>query len=138
MVFRIVLLWAERQAYALWEARLLAIIAGGVFLGSLLCGVVHLVWGRSPAGGEAQSWTLLVGIVLLIVAIVILAVANLRHPELSLAAVLGWADSTSDVQPREDLPEEDASAADGSDVNWAKSLSPSVVRLILKPEFATR
>lgn len=74
---------------ALRQARFLASFAAGLLGVSLVAGVVYLLWGRAKVGGEHSSWSLLVSIVALIAGLVVLAVANLRHPDVDLLAVAG-------------------------------------------------
>lgn len=81
--------------------RRLALIAAGVLLVSIIAGLIYLVWSRgqlarSPAdrktGAEQQAYSLLISIVCLIIAAVIFGTANLLHPDLSLAAIVGLAE----------------------------------------------
>lgn len=76
-------------AKGLSEARGIATVAAGLLGVSLLAGVIYLLWGRVNVGGEQSSWSLLVSIVALIAGLVVLAVANLRHPDIGLLAIAG-------------------------------------------------
>ncbi len=84
----------ESLRYALREARIIAIVAASLLGISLLAGLIHLIWGRKRSavqrqGQEGGSWALLVSVVLLIASVVVLAVSNLRRPEINLLAIVG-------------------------------------------------
>lgn len=77
-------------------ARLLAYVAAGLFVFSLISGA--LAWlglGRSREG-ENSSWTALAGAVTLIAALIVLGVALLRSPQLDLLAAIGLRQPAAD------------------------------------------
>ncbi len=74
---------------AVSETRVLAVI-GGVVLGvALLAGIVHLLTRPSRSVVGKESWALLVATVALIAGVVVLAVGNLRHPEVAWSEIVG-------------------------------------------------
>ncbi len=102
------------------EARVVAVVATVLLAFALFCGLAS--WLRRGPGkqGDANSWTFLLAIVLLIAGAVVFAVAALRSPGFDLLVTLG-------VRPLE----RDAAAADSvADlpvipvVEWAKELTP--------------
>ena len=76
-------------ARGLREARGIATVAAGLLAVSLLAGVIYLLWGRAKKSAEHSSWSLLVSVVTLIAGLVVLATANLRHPDIGLLAITG-------------------------------------------------
>lgn len=113
----------EQLVAALFQARILASVAGGLLAISLLAGLVYLIWGR-VSRGEQNSWALLVSIVTLLSAVVVLAVANLRSPEVNLLTIIG-------LQPLSTAVADDASAGPAKPLeptalptDWATQLLP--------------
>ncbi len=104
------------------EARWTAAIAAVVLALGLIAGLVYLIAGARPVGGEQTSWALLASMTLLIAAAVIFAVASLRAPEINPLAIVGLADvkaaqddlSSPGKNPEEQTPQ----------VDWAAQLAP--------------
>jgi hypothetical protein len=116
-------------AKGLREARSIATAAAGFLAVSLLAGVIYLLWGRVNAGGEQSSWSLLLSIVTLIAGLVVLAVANLRHPDIGLLAIAGL----REPRPAAEEVDEPGGRKEGTGdkgqemevkVDWASALLP--------------
>lgn len=116
---------------SLASARKLAMIAGGVFLASLIALGIYWMWGRSSvpatkearrAGAEQQSYSLLVGVVCAIIAAVIFGTANLLHPDLSIPAILGLAEARVKAPKKAE-----AKSAELPPLNWNELLKVSGV-----------
>ena len=112
----------QRLAGLLSEARWTAGIAGVVLGLGLLAGLVYLVAGARPVGGEQTSWALLASMTLLIAAAVIFAVASLRAPEINPLAIVGLAkvDATDDEPSSPGKPDGEQTPQ----VDWATQLAP--------------
>lgn len=113
---------------ALGEARIVALVAAGLFGVSLLAGLIHLVWGRrrmaaQRQGQEGGSWALLVSVVLLIASVVVLAVANLRRPEINLLAIMGLREPELE-QPEESVTKKNEPKEQKAQVVWKEQLLP--------------
>ncbi|MCE9527965.1 MAG: hypothetical protein K8R36_18140 [Planctomycetales bacterium] len=119
----------ESLLAALREARIIAMVAGGLLGISLLAGLIHLIFGRGRKQAKAQrqgqeggSWALLVSVVLLISSVVVLAVANLRRPEINLLAIVGLS------EPELEKPDKPAGmndeAKEQKTVDWKEQLLP--------------
>ncbi|HUE73626.1 MAG TPA: VWA domain-containing protein [Pirellulaceae bacterium] len=114
-------------AKGLAEARGIATVAAGLLGVSLLAGVIYLLWGRVNVGGEQSSWSLLVSIVALIAGLVVLAVANLRHPDIGLLAIAGIREARlADEQESgvRDQESEEKQEQDEIVVKWNEALLP--------------
>ena len=119
-------------AEALRQARAISVVALGLLCVSLASGVVYLLWGRTKVGVEHSSWSLLVSMVTLIAGLVVLAVANLRHPDVDLLAVAGIrearveeSEETGDRNQESGVrSQESADRQEKSPVNWAEQLLP--------------
>jgi len=115
----------EEHGNQLSEARTMAMIAGGVLLMSILFGFIHLLTGRKASGPEKTAWALLVCLFSLIVAVVLLAVANLRNPDIEFLAMIGLSDgqfTEDDNGPSPDpQPEEDS--LEPIDIDWTEALA---------------
>ena len=111
-------------AQALEESRNVALIAAGLLGVSLLSGLVYLVWGRAAGAGEHSSWSLLVSMVTLIAGLVVLAVVNLRHPDVSLLAIAGLQEARLPTQENSPEDAEDEDAAKDPTVKWDEQLLP--------------
>lgn len=109
-------------------ARRLAMIAGGVLLVAVIAGLIYLLQGRGSgvrtkealrAGAEQQSYSLLVSIVCLIISMVIFGTANLLHPEIGFAEIVGLAEpKAAKVETTEEKP------LDLPPIDWTASLLP--------------
>ena len=117
----------ESLRYALGEARIIAIGAAGLLGISLLAGLIHLIWGRRQSttqqGQEGGSWALLVSVVLLIASVVVLAVANLRRPEVNLLAIVGLREPELE-KPAEPTTKKDEGNDQKTKVDWKEQLTP--------------
>ena len=118
----------ESLRLALREARIIAIVAAGLLGISLLAGLIHLIWGRRRAvpqrqGQEGGSWALLVSVVLLIASVVVLAVANLRRPEINLLAIVGLREPEVE-EPDELATKKDEAKEKTAKVDWKEQLLP--------------
>ncbi len=109
-------------------ARRLAMTAGGVLLAAAIAGLIYLFMGRSStvrtkealrAGAEQQSYSLLVSVVCLIIAAVIFGTANLLHPEIGVAAILG----ISKPEARS-TANEDEKPVELPPIDWTAALLP--------------
>lgn len=81
---------AEQQFQkSLRQARITALVAGGFAFVAVFLGLVYFFVRRPHVSTDETSWTLLGSMVTLIVAVVVLAVANLQHPDVELLAMLG-------------------------------------------------
>ncbi|MBC7854395.1 MAG: VWA domain-containing protein, partial [Pirellulaceae bacterium] len=110
------------------EARIIAIVAAGLLGISLLAGLVHLIWGRKRSAVQRQqqeggSWALLVSVVLLITSVVVLAVANLRRPEINLLAIVGLREPELE-EPEEPATKRDEAKEKTAKVDWQEQLLP--------------
>ncbi|MCA9220769.1 MAG: VWA domain-containing protein [Planctomycetales bacterium] len=83
---------SEEQQAAFATSRVLAAIAGVLLLISITAGLAHLFVGNLFRGFEGQSYAVLFGLVMLLGAVVVFAVANLRSPETSALALVGLAE----------------------------------------------
>jgi hypothetical protein len=111
-------------AAALRQARGIALVAAGLLAASLLSGMVYLVWGRASTSGEQSSWSLLASMVSLIAGLVVLAVANLRHPDVGLLAIVGLKEPAPADAKRDDSSAREDEATSDPQVDWAQQLLP--------------
>ncbi len=109
---------------ALRQARGVAAVALGLFGVALVAWLVYLLWGRMKSGGEHSSWSLLVSMVALIAGLVVLAVANLRHPDVDLLAIAGLREARlAESEQPADADTKEAKAEE-IQVKWAEQLLP--------------
>ena len=106
---------------ALRQARMVATIAASLLGISLVAGAVYLLFGRRPQSGDRQSYSLLVSTVALIAGLVVLAVANLRHPDLDLLEIAGLREAKL-ATPQDENAEE--APAEEPQIDWAQQLFP--------------
>src|SRR5690606_25270756 len=102
------------------------LIAAGVLALALLAGVVHWLTFRPTRGAVQDSWAQLVAMVALIVAVVLVAVANLRSPEVPWRVLVGLQTPTSsdlEAEPTVTQPT-DESLAVAPTIEWATELLP--------------
>jgi len=107
---------ASRQqvAASLEEVRILLVIVAGLVTAALVLVAVYFYYaGR--ARGEAHSWTLFAGVVLLMVALVTAATANLRNGDITLTQVLGWELPTTSKDHTPVVAEEDTGSETGDE-----------------------
>ena len=81
----------------------------------------YFIRARKNNSGEAASWSLLVGAVLAIAAVVVVGVGNLRHPALSFTDSLGL--TSPDLTPVSNNPES-VENDNTPNVDWPSALSP--------------
>ncbi len=120
----------ERLRDSLAHSRQLALVAAAVLAVSVLAGLTYFLGSlrrpkpaataRTPTG-EAQSWLLLVGVVLLIAAAIIFATARLRVTEIGLRELVGLAEPK--LAPAEDTPLTESQPTQPQ-VDWAAQLLP--------------
>lgn len=120
---------------ALTEVRSFWKIAIGLFVFSLLAFVLHLVLGNFVRTAEGESWALLVSIFALIVAVVLVAVSNLRQPDYGPLVAFGFReqatpstpDDTSDENSTKSPSDTDAMQPElePTEIDWAKQLEPA-------------
>lgn len=116
---------SAEQKLDLRGARITAIIAVVIFAIGLLAFTVSMFTGIRQTDNDG-SWTVLVGMVAMIAAVVVLAVANLRYPQVPLAATLGLQDVSTAVVSVAPSPLE-ASAPPSNEpvpVDWSEVISP--------------
>ncbi|MCO6456296.1 MAG: VWA domain-containing protein [Pirellulaceae bacterium] len=114
----------QQRDASLRQSRLLAGIAGGVLLVSLLAGLVFLISRQFSATAEGPSWALLVSIVTVLAAVVILAVASLRTPDVGLLALWGLRDPAPAESPEQVTAGAPVEDAEQPPVDWATELVP--------------
>lgn len=108
------------------EAHLLMMIAAGVLGFALLAGIAHWLTRRPQRGAAQESWAQLAAMVALIVAVVLVAVANLRSPEVPWRVLAGLqppssADLEAELTTTETTTEPEASEPT---IDWAAELLP--------------
>jgi len=109
----------------LHQARLTALIAGVIGAIGLVSLAVSLLFSRRHEPGEG-SWGVLIGMVAIIAALVVLAVANLRQPDISLLATLGLENAKPPpavATPRAD-DKQPTDSPRAADVNWQQEMKP--------------
>ena len=108
------------RAAALRESRIILLFGAALLAVSAIAGVRFLLSPVRPATAEGQSWSVLVSAVTLIAAIVLVAVANLRHLELSPLEILGLASAPTTVV--EDAAEKSAKPLEPNEIPWPERL----------------
>jgi hypothetical protein len=117
---------ADAEFYAgLREARFIAVIAGVILGLGVLSLVASFLFSSRRADGEG-SWVALAGMVAVIAGLVVLAVANLRYPDIGMLATLGLQDATptpaTTLQSSQN--QTDTSPAETVSVTWRDELNP--------------
>ncbi|MDX1944015.1 MAG: vWA domain-containing protein [Pirellulaceae bacterium] len=104
------------------QSRYVAMAGGLLLVVAAIAGFAYLVMGSRPTSGEQTSWTLLASITSLIAALIVLAVATLRAPEISPLAVLGL----TQPKPAEttESSTEKRPAEQAAPIDWASVLAP--------------
>lgn len=92
----------EKQS-SLQTARMTALVAAGLLGVSLLALLLYLVLGRWARLSESTSLALLASMVTLVAAGIVLAVANLRSPNLPWQAIVGLAQPDFDAEVHVEL-----------------------------------
>lgn len=117
---------ADVYRRSLREARWAAVCAGLVlFAGVFLVLVYAIVIRRSP-DPERGSWTLPAGLVALILGLVVLAVANLRNPEVQFLAVIGWDETAGSKRGSDDAASDRTDAErvrEPEEIDWETELA---------------
>jgi len=117
----------ELHGNQLNEARTIAMVAGAFMLASVLFGVLHLLTERKASGPDKTAWALLVCLFSLIVTVVLLAVANLRNPDIEFLAMIGLSDSQfteDDNGPSpEPQPQPEKASLAPEDIDWTEALA---------------
>jgi len=116
---------SESRDADLRGARFTAAVAVAIFAMGLLSFVISVFFGMRRADGDG-SWTVLVGMVAMIAGLIVLAVANLRFPEVPLLATLGLRDvaAVSAAAEAPLSPDATASTAEPAPVAWPEVLAP--------------
>ncbi len=98
--------------------------AGGalLFLGTFLV-LVHLLVRRPRARPDSEAWSLLGGVLALAVGGVVLAVAHVQGPELSLGAVLGLREAEYRPEAVDGDAEESEDATSPEAMDWSEALA---------------
>ncbi|MFN0052350.1 MAG: VWA domain-containing protein, partial [Planctomycetales bacterium] len=123
------------RAAGLSEARWLARFSTLLVLASVACWIyawfrdwawLRLWFTRRETEERDGAWSVLAGMVTLLAGLIVFSVANLRHPELELGAVLGWKD---DVPPSLERAESGAERAPGAaagdpPIAWQEEFGP--------------
>jgi hypothetical protein len=115
----------ESQTADLRGARFTATVAVVIFAVGLLSFVTSMFFGTRRADGDG-SWAVLVGMVAMIAGLIVLAVANLRFPEVPILATLGLEDATfaSTTAAVPLTPDATTSAAETPIIDWPEVLAP--------------
>lgn len=118
----------SRKLEELEFSRLIAVVAGGAIVGSVLMGLLYVLFRFTNAPTMA-SWATFFNMLLLVAAAAILATANLHSSDFSLRSIVGLADdetilaeATSSADSR--AADDDAEQATVTDVDWPTALSP--------------
>ncbi len=108
------------------EAHLLMMIAAGVLGLALLAGLVHWFMLRPARGAAQESWAQLIAMVAMIVAVVLVAVANLRSPEVPWRVLVGLQPPSSSDLVAESTTTETTGEPETSapTIDWAVELLP--------------
>ena len=113
------------SASNLSEARTIALVAVAIGLVGVAALLAGLFFGRRQREEEG-SWITLVGMVSLIASLVVLCVANLRHPDISLLATLGIRSAAplETAAPETERQPDATAAAETPEVEWDEALAP--------------
>ncbi len=116
----------EAYRQSLREARRAAVAAGAILFVGVFLVLVFAIVVRRSRDPERGSWTLPAGVFALILGLVVLAVGNLRNPDIKFLVMIGWKtpvapDLTAD-RTAEDRPAADKSR-EPQDVDWEQELA---------------
>jgi hypothetical protein len=116
----------SRYLLAATEARWLMLVAAGILGLAIVAGVIHWLMRSAKINAGQESWAQLVSMVALIVAMVCVAVANLRSPEVPWSVLLGMRTaSPDDLDTRDVAHDEDSPTIAGEpSIDWAAELTP--------------
>ena len=104
---------------AISSVRDLVKIGLGLIAVAIIALIFYLAKGRRKDQPEASSWSLLVSMVCVIAGVIVIAVGNLRHPQLTFSDTLGITspDFSSEQSTSEDI-------AELPEVDWNSTLLP--------------
>ena len=102
------------------EARTMYTLAAVILGFALIAFLLNWLVGNRLKGAEGESWALLFAGVCLIVAMIVMAVTNLRNPDVSLAVALGQESAAIPSQPDEEPSPPSAVASES--IDWANRL----------------
>jgi hypothetical protein len=109
------------QEQALGALRRLLVVAAMILAVALLAVAVHVLWGRRVRNPAGQSWALLIAGLAVVVALVLVAVGNLRYPEIGWRVALGRSPLPA---ARAGTPAGPATSDASATVDWAGQLTP--------------
>lgn len=117
---------ALSEASGFWRFAAAALGVAAVFF------LMHLILGSLVRSAEGESWALLVCVFSLIVATVVAAVANLRHPEIGPRLALGLTDQVTETRsdneptlPEGEADEQVARQPQPAELDWDNLLEPA-------------
>lgn len=118
---------------SLAEVRSFWKIAMGLFVVSCLAFLCHFLLGNFVRTAEGESWALLVSVFALIVAVVLVAVSNLRQPEYGPLVAFGFrelptnavGDAASNPAGTSEETDSVATELGPADIDWSKLLEPA-------------
>jgi hypothetical protein len=106
-------------------SRRMASAAGAVFVAAILAFVVAAATSRRRRGAEEGSFAVLIGIVGVLLALVVLGVANVRYYQVGSLAMVGLADPVFQDDPAaQSKGGSDKPSAKPTSVDWAGELAP--------------
>lgn len=114
----------EQYAQSLQEARLLSVVGAALLVLAILLGASYLAISRGRRA-EAASWLLLGGFVVFLLSFVVLAVSNLRNPDVTILALVGR--DGGNAEPVEEQvntgDDQEEKQLEPSDVDWSTELA---------------
>jgi hypothetical protein len=106
------------------EARTFMRFAAAILAIAIFAGMLHIFTYRQSTR-QPESWAQLIGMVALIVAAVLVAVANLRSPDVRWAVLLGVAEPSPEDVAKEARTEESSQESQPEPtINWSEELAP--------------
>jgi hypothetical protein len=116
----------SRYLLAATEARWLMLVAAGILGLAIVAGVIHWLMRSAKIKAGQESWAQLVSMVALIVAMVCVAVANLRSPEAPWSVLLGMRTASPDDLDTGDTGPDQYSPSIAAEptIDWAVELTP--------------
>ena len=111
-----------RFADELRQARTIALVAGGCGVIAALLLVFYMFAGTAGPEGK-HAWAAMLGIIGLFAAVVIMAVASLRFPEVGLLTTLGLREPTP-LTDRANAARVNGAPGDSTAVAWRDALAP--------------
>ena len=110
---------SELSDQAIQSVRNLVKIGLGLISVAILALIFYLAKGRHKTQPEASSWSLLVSMVCVIAGVIVIAVGNLRHPQLSFTATLGL--TTPEFSSEQDATN---NSIELPEIDWQTTLLP--------------